>query len=103
MTEKFARDVGGISEAVDNPDSLCIWKKKSSQISIAFPKLTKDCNKFPFQSQCTVDGQMVPDVYRRLICLKVSVSHNLFQKVIPSDEDFSCLYPTLTSEVITFR
>ena len=51
----------------------------------------------------TVDGQKVPDVHRRLICQKVSVSRNLSQKVIPSDEDFSCLYPTFTSEVITFR
>ena len=33
----------------------------------------------------TVDGQKVPDVYRRLISQKVSVSHNLSQKVIPSD------------------
>ena len=48
-------------------------------------------------------GQKVPDVHRRLICQKVSVSRNLSQKVIPSDEDFSCLYPTFTSEVIIFR
>ena len=34
---------------------------------------------------CTVDGQKVPDVHRRLICQKVSVSRNLSQKVIPSD------------------
>ena len=35
----------------------------------------------------TVDWQRVPDVYRRPICQKVSVSRNLSQKVIPSDED----------------
>ena len=51
----------------------------------------------------TVDGRKVPDVHRRLICLKVSVSGNLSQRIIPSDEDFSCLYPTFTPEVITFR
>ena len=45
----------------------------------------------------TVDGQKVPDVHRRLICQKVSVSRNLSQKVIPSDEDFSCLYPSFTT------
>lgn len=33
----------------------------------------------------TVDGQRVPEVHRRLICRKVSVSRNLSQKVIPSD------------------
>ena len=51
----------------------------------------------------TVDGQKVPDVYRRLICQKVSVSRNLSQKVRPSEENFSCLYPTFTFEVITFK
>ena len=38
----------------------------------------------------TVDGQKVPDVHRRLICQKDSVSRNFSQKVIPSDENFSC-------------
>ena len=52
---------------------------------------------------CTVDGQKVPYVHRRLICQKVSVSCNLSQKVLPSDEDFSCLHPTFSSKVITFR
>ena len=33
-----------------------------------------------------VDGQKVPDVHRRLICQKVSVSRNLSQKVIPLSE-----------------
>ena len=70
------------------------------------------CSKFvvkkdkiltPLNQTYTVDGQKVPDVHRRLICQKVSVSLNLSQKAIPSYEDFSCLYPTFSSEVITFR
>ena len=51
----------------------------------------------------TVDGQKVPDVHRGLICQKVSVSRNLSQNVIPSDEDFSCVFLTFTSEVITLE
>ena len=47
--------------------------------------------------------QKEPDVYKGLICQKVSVSRNLSQKVTPSDKVFLCLYPTFTSEVITFR
>ena len=56
-----------------------------------------------FWGKHTVDGQKVPYVHRRLICQKVSVSRNLSQKAIPSDEDFSCLYPTFSSKGITFR
>jgi len=51
----------------------------------------------------TVDGQKVANAHRRLICQRISVSRNLSQKVIPSVKDFSCLYSTFTSEVVTFR
>ena len=47
-------------------------------------------NRSGFLEMYTVDGQKVPDVHRRLICQKVSVSRNLSQMVIPTDEDFSC-------------
>ena len=57
----------------------------------------------PLFATHTVDGQKVPNVHRRLICQKVSVSRNHSQKVVPSDEDFSFLYLTFSSEVITFR
>ena len=40
--------------------------------SLTFMDKSKD-----FWAKCTVDGQKVPDVHRRLICQKVSMSRNL--------------------------
>ena len=50
-------------------------------------KLGKSVNAVSKIVQYTVDGKKVPDVHRRLILQKVSVSRNLSQKVMPSDED----------------
>ena len=53
-----------------------------------------------YVGMCTVDGHKAPNVYWRLTCQKGSVSCNLSQKVIPSDEDFSCLYPTFHQKLL---